>query len=181
MSKDMDGQLEMAQKVVDEVNRANRKICVTAVERGKTREFLCSIPIINKDEKFQQTVFVSCKLEEFIYLRDVKNSVHDKIITNEPICNVLQKVFSIYLLFIIAHFILVRKSWNIGDQWDFFVELNSKLELYCIVYTTPETFSESLLQLQLKRNNYRTLKRLIPKKWFLSQKGQYLKVGEKQV
>ena len=34
------------------------------------------------------------KLEEFIYLLDLMNSVDDKVINNQPICNVLEKVIS---------------------------------------------------------------------------------------
>ena len=34
------------------------------------------------------------KIEEFLYLFDVMNSVHDKVITNQHICNVLDKVIS---------------------------------------------------------------------------------------
>ena len=43
----------------------------------------------NEDEKFQQVVNVKYKLEEFIYLLDAMNSVYDKVIANQPICNVL--------------------------------------------------------------------------------------------
>ena len=39
--------------------------------------------------KLQQIVHVSYKLEEFFYTHDVMNSVYDKVITNQPICNVL--------------------------------------------------------------------------------------------
>ena len=42
-----------------------------------------------EDEKFQQVVFVNYKLEEIIYLLDVLSSVYDKVITNQPISNVL--------------------------------------------------------------------------------------------
>ena len=42
-----------------------------------------------QDEKFQQIVNVNYKLEEFIFLLDVMNSVYDKVITNQPFCNVL--------------------------------------------------------------------------------------------
>ena len=42
-----------------------------------------------EDEKFQQVVYVKHKLEEFICLLDVMKSVYDKVITNQPICNVL--------------------------------------------------------------------------------------------
>ena len=41
------------------------------------------------DERFQQIVYVNYKLEEFIYLHDVKNCVYDKVITNQPVRNVL--------------------------------------------------------------------------------------------
>ena len=34
-------------------------------------------------------VFVNYKLEEFIYLLDVMNSVEKTVITNQPNCNVL--------------------------------------------------------------------------------------------
>ena len=42
-----------------------------------------------QDEKFQQIVYVNYKLEEFIYLLDVMNSVYDIVFANKPICNVL--------------------------------------------------------------------------------------------
>ena len=38
-----------------------------------------------EDENFQQVVFVNYKLEEFIRLLDVMNSVCDKVIINQPI------------------------------------------------------------------------------------------------
>ena len=41
------------------------------------------------DENFQQVVYVNYKLEEFIYLLGVMNSVYDKVITNQRIRNVL--------------------------------------------------------------------------------------------
>ena len=94
MSKDMDEQLKLAQKVVDVVDRANRKICVTLLrynvdkpegDYAKVRLFARK----KEDEKFQQVVYVYYKLEDFIYLLDVMNSVYDKDNTNQPICNVL--------------------------------------------------------------------------------------------
>ena len=94
MSKDMDEQPKLAHKVVDVVDRANRKICVTLLQYNvdkpessyaQTRLFARK----KEDEKFQQVVYVNYKLEELIYLLDVMNSVFDKVITNQPICNVL--------------------------------------------------------------------------------------------
>ena len=43
----------------------------------------------NEEEKIQQIVYVNFRLDEFIYLLDVMNSVYDKVIANQPICNVL--------------------------------------------------------------------------------------------
>ena len=42
-----------------------------------------------EEKKFQQIVYVNYRLDEFIYLLDVKNSLYDKVIANQPICNVL--------------------------------------------------------------------------------------------
>ena len=41
------------------------------------------------EERFNQIDYVNSKLEEFIYLLDVINSVFDKVIANELLCNVL--------------------------------------------------------------------------------------------
>ena len=41
-----------------------------------------------EDEKFQQVVCVNDKLDKFIYLLDLMNSVYNKVITNQSICDV---------------------------------------------------------------------------------------------
>ena len=94
MSKDMDEQLKLAHKVVDVVDRASRKICVTLLRYNvdKPESSYAQVGLFarkKEDEKFHQVVYVNYKLEEFIYLLDVMNSVYDKVITNQPICNVL--------------------------------------------------------------------------------------------
>ena len=94
MSKDMDEQLKLAHKVVDVVDRAKRKICVTLFRYNvdKPESSYARVRLVarkKEDEKFQQVVYMNYKLEEIIYLLDVINSVYDKIITNQPICNVL--------------------------------------------------------------------------------------------
>ena len=94
MSRDMDEQLKLAHKVADVVDRTNRKICVTLLRYNvdKPESSYAQFRLFarkKEDEKFQQVVYVSYKLEEFIYLLDVMNSVYDKVITNQPICNVL--------------------------------------------------------------------------------------------
>ena len=40
-------------------------------------------------EKFQKIVYLNYKLEEFVYLLDVLNSVFDKLLINQRICNIL--------------------------------------------------------------------------------------------
>ena len=94
MSKDMDEQLKLAHKVVDVVDRANRTIFVTLLRYNvdKPESTYAQVRLLarkKEDEKFQQVVYVTYKLEEFIYLPDVMNSVYDKVFTNQPICNVL--------------------------------------------------------------------------------------------
>ena len=80
MSKDMDEQLKPAHKVVDVVDRANRKTCVALLRYNvdKPESSYAQVRLFAKkkeDEKFQLVVYVNYKLEEFIYSLDVKNSV----------------------------------------------------------------------------------------------------------
>ena len=94
MSEDMLEQLKLAHKVVDVVDRASGRICVTLLRYNvdKPESFYAQFRLFarkKEEEKFQQVVYVNYKLEEKIYLLDVKNSVYDKGITNQPICNVL--------------------------------------------------------------------------------------------
>ena len=91
LSKDMDEQLKLAYKLVELVDRANRKISVTVLrwsldEAENTHAQVRSFARKKEDEKFQQVVSVNYKLEEIIYLLDVMNSVYHKVITNQPIC-----------------------------------------------------------------------------------------------
>ena len=92
MSRDMDEQLKLAHKVVDLVDRANRKICVTMLRYNvdKPESSYAQVRLFarkKEDEKVQQVVIVNYKLDDFIYLLDVMNSVYDKVITNQPNCN----------------------------------------------------------------------------------------------
>ena len=90
----MEEQLKLVHKVIDVVDRANRKICVTLLR------YMADNPDTSyaqarlfgrkkEEENFQQIVYVNYRLDEFIYLLDVMNSVYDKVIANQPICNVL--------------------------------------------------------------------------------------------
>ena len=94
MSEDMDEQVKLPHKEVDVVDRRNRKICVTLLGYNvdKPESSYAQVRLFarkKEDEKFQQVVYVNYKLEEFIYLLDVTNSVNDKVIANQPICIVL--------------------------------------------------------------------------------------------
>ena len=93
MSKDMDEHLKLAHEEVDVVDRLNRKVCVTLLgynvdKPGSSYAQVQLFARKKEDEKFQQVVDVVYKLEELIYLLDVMNSVYDKVITNQPFCNV---------------------------------------------------------------------------------------------
>ena len=94
LTKDMEEQLKLTHKVVEVVDRPHTKICVTKlrynVEKPETSYVQVRLFGRRKDEeKFNQTVYVNNKLHEFIYLLDAMNSVYDKVIANEPLCNVL--------------------------------------------------------------------------------------------
>ena len=86
-------QLKLDHKVVYVVDGENRKICVTLLRYNvdKPESSYAQVRLIarnKEDEKVQQVVYVNFTLEETIYLLDVMNSVYDKVIINQPICNV---------------------------------------------------------------------------------------------
>ena len=91
MSKDMVEQLKLAHKVVDVVDRPNRKICVTLLGYNVDKPD-SSYPQVRlfarkkEDEKFQQVVQVTYKLEEFFYLLDLMYSEYFKVITTQTVC-----------------------------------------------------------------------------------------------
>ena len=94
MSRDMDEQLKLAHKVVDVVDRTNRKNCVTLLRYNvdKLENSYAQVQLFarkKEDAEFQQVVYMNYQLEEFIYLLDVMNSVYVKVFTNQPICTVL--------------------------------------------------------------------------------------------
>ena len=96
----MDEQLNWAHKVVNVVDRSNRTTCVTLLRYNvdKPESSYAQVRLFarkKEDEKFQQVVYVIYKIVEFIYLRDVMNSVYDNVIANKPICNVLEKVIAL--------------------------------------------------------------------------------------
>ena len=90
----MEEQLKLVQKVIDVVDRPNTRICVTLlrykVDNPETSYAQVSLLGRKKaEEKFQQSVYVNYRLDEFVYPLAVMNSVYDKVIANQPICNIL--------------------------------------------------------------------------------------------
>ena len=86
--------MKLVRKVIDVVDRPNRRICVTLlryrVDNPETSYAQFRLFGRKKEEeKFQQIVYANYKLDEFIYLPDVMNSVYDKVIANQPIYNIL--------------------------------------------------------------------------------------------
>ena len=90
----MEEQLKLVHKVIDVMDRPNRRICVTLL-RYKVDNPDTSYAQVRlfgrkkEEEKLQQIVYVNYKFDEFIYLLDAMNSACDKIMANQPICNVL--------------------------------------------------------------------------------------------
>ena len=94
LSKDMEEQLKLVHKVIDGVDRPNKMICITVLRYkvNNPKSSYAQVRLFGRkteEEKFQQVVYVSFKLGEFVNLLDVMNSVYDKVNANEPICNVL--------------------------------------------------------------------------------------------
>ena len=94
LSKDMEEQLKLVHKVIDVVDRPNRMICVTLLRYKVDNPDTSNAQVRlfgrkNEEEKFQQIVYVNYRLDEFIYLLYVMNSVYDKVLANQPICNIL--------------------------------------------------------------------------------------------
>ena len=96
LSKDMEEQLKLVHKVIDVVDRPNRRVCVTLLRYNldKPETSYAQVGLFGRkkeEEKFQQIVYVNYKLDEFVYLLNVMYSVYDKVFANHPICNFCKK------------------------------------------------------------------------------------------
>ena len=94
LSGDMEEQLKLVHKVIDVVDSPNRRISVTLLryKAHKPETSYAQVRLFGrkKEEKnFQQIVYVNNRLDKFVYLLDVMNSVYDKVIANQPICSIL--------------------------------------------------------------------------------------------
>ena len=138
MSKDRIEQFKPAHKVIDVVDRANKKICVIlqrySVDKPETSYAQVRLIARKKaDEKFQKVVFVNYKREETIYPLDVIISVYQE---------------GIAPYYFLSDFFLIES----GDNRNFFLKLKSKLGLYHLVLTTPkpspEKFTLTVVEMQ---------------------------------
>ena len=80
LSKGMEEQLKCVHKVINVVDRPNRRICVTLLRyKVENPETSCAQVRLfegkKKEEKFQQIVYVNYKFDELVYLLDVMKSV----------------------------------------------------------------------------------------------------------
>ena len=94
LRKDMEEQLKLVHTLIDVVDCPNRNICVTILryKADNPDTSYAQVRLFGRkteEEKFQQIVYVNYRLDDFIYLLDVMNSVYDKVIANQPICIVL--------------------------------------------------------------------------------------------
>ena len=94
----MEEQLKLVHKVIDVVDRRKRRICVKVLryKADNPETSYAQVRLFGRkteEEKIQQIVHVNYRLDEFIHLPDVMNSVYDKVIANQPICNVLYLQF----------------------------------------------------------------------------------------
>ena len=89
LSKDMEEQLKLVHKVVDVVDRPNRRFCATLlrykVDEPETSYVQTRLFERKKEEEqFLQIMYINYKPIEFVYLLEVMISVYDKVIANQP-------------------------------------------------------------------------------------------------
>ena len=94
LTKNMEEQLKLTNKVVEVVDRPHRKIFLTMLRYNmeKLETSYVQLRLFGKrkdEEKFNQIVYVKYKHVQFFYLLNVMNSVYNEDNANEPLCNVL--------------------------------------------------------------------------------------------
>ena len=94
LSRDIDEQLKHVHKVIEIAEGTKRKMCVTLLryKEDNPETSYAQIRLFTRrteEENFQQLVYVNYKIDEFIYLLDVMNSVCDQVLDNKPLCNIV--------------------------------------------------------------------------------------------
>ena len=83
----MEEQLKLVHKVIDVLGRPNGRTCVTLLrfKMDNPETPYAQVRLFGRkkeEEKFQQIVYVSYKLDEFVYFLDVMISVYEKVVSN---------------------------------------------------------------------------------------------------
>ena len=94
LSKDIDQQLKLPHGVVSIVDCPKGKLCATMLHYNMDKPEISIAQVKffarkEEEEKLQEIIYVNYKLDDFIYLLDVMESVYDKDIANRSLCNVL--------------------------------------------------------------------------------------------
>ena len=104
MSENLDQQLKLAHKMVDFVDHPYRRDCVSLLRYnvGKPENSYTQVRLLEKmkeDKIFDQFVYVKQKLEKFMNLLNVMNSVYDKIYTDTRFCIVQKEYLQLFTLY----------------------------------------------------------------------------------
>ena len=111
----MQEQLKLVHKAMDVVECPKTRICVTLL-RYKVNNAETSYAQVRllgretEEENFQQIVYVNYKLDGFVYLVDVRNSVYDKVNANQTHLYCFMKSNGNYLLQSFTLFIRVSQD-----------------------------------------------------------------------
>ena len=62
---------------------------IAALRRGQSVNILRADTLRTEEENFQQLVYVTYKIDEFIFSLDVMNSVCDQVLDNKPFCKIV--------------------------------------------------------------------------------------------
>ena len=93
MSNDKDEQIKLTHKVVDVMDQANRKTCLTLLhyKKYKLEKSFAQLRAFAKTVKTRNRTdyYVKNEFEEIVYIFDVLSFVSDKVIEHQPFCNVL--------------------------------------------------------------------------------------------
>ena len=87
LSKDLEEQQKPVHKVIDVVDCPNRRTCGTLLRYNVDNPATSYTQVRlfgrkREEEKFQQIVYVNYRLDEFVNLPDVMNSVYGRVIAN---------------------------------------------------------------------------------------------------
>ena len=94
LAKNMEEQLKLTHNVFEVGDRPHGKICMAMLRFNVEKPEISYVQVRlfgrrKDEEKFNRIVSVNYKLDEFIFLLDVMNSVFETVNADEPLCNLL--------------------------------------------------------------------------------------------